>query len=73
MKGQRIQIPVWLMEFQDGGNTIWIQGENGTVLRIKVTGKITTEACKVSLCSHCDIVLNGDLKICLSRDAKVES
>lgn len=59
----RIRIPVGQLEFEEGGNTLWVHSVNGTVLRLKVTGKISTEVCKVSP------VLNGDLKICLSKDA----
>ena len=61
----RIEIPVGCVEFDEGGHTLWVQGDNGTVLRIKATGRIRTEQCEVSPGSHADIMVEGDIKICL--------
>jgi hypothetical protein len=66
----RITIPVQLVEFEDGGNTIWIQSEVGTTVRIKCTGKIKTETCEVSPISHLDLIVEGDINFCLSKDAQ---
>lgn len=67
---RRINIPVSVVEFDDGGNTIWIQSEGGTTLRIKCTGKIRTDMCETSPISHCDIIVNGDINFCISEDAE---
>lgn len=66
----RINIPVALVEYDEGGNTLWIQSpEGGTTIRIKCTGKITSSFCEVSPLSHLDLVINGDINFCLSEDA----
>lgn len=70
-KGQRIEIPVGLVEFHAGSNTIWIQSAEGaTTMRIKCSGKINVEQCKDSPVSHCDIYLQGDINFCISNDAQ---
>lgn len=67
----RVQIPVGVLEFNAGSNTIWIQSAEGaTTLRIKCSGKIIVEMCKDSPISHCDILVNGDINFCISNDAK---
>ena len=64
-------IPVSEIEFTDGGNTIWVHDRRGgTALRIKCTGKIITEKCNISPLSHSDILIEGDIKFCLSKNAK---
>ena len=69
--GQRISIPVYAIEFNVGSNTIWIQSpQNGTSLRIKCTGKINIDQCKDSPLSHSDIMIEGDINVCLSEDAE---
>lgn len=66
---ERILIEAAAMEFHQGGNTIWIQSPQGaTVLRIKCTGKILTEACKNSETSHGDIIVDGDIHVCVGND-----
>lgn len=65
----RINIPVFEIEFVDGGQTIWIQNnQGGTAMRIKCTGKIITDKCLTSPQSHCDIVIQGNIDFCLSED-----
>jgi len=67
----RIAIPAALIEFDDGGNTIWIQGPEGaTILRIKCTGRIAVEKCDTSPVSHADMMVEGDVSICCSDDAE---
>lgn len=68
--GNRISIPVGLIEFNEGGNTIWIQSEGGTILRIKTLGKIKVDKCKTSPVSHADIIVKEDINFCVSEDAK---
>ncbi len=68
--GERIQIPVQVVEFTEGGNTIWIQSpQGGTTMRIKCTGKIISDTCSTSPISHLDLVVAGDIHFCLSDDA----
>lgn len=66
----RVAIPVGLVEFNAGGNTIWVHSAGGTILRIKCTGKIIPDICSTSPVSHSDIIVQGDITICLSKDAK---
>lgn len=62
-------IPAVAIEFNEGGNTLWVHGLGGTVLRIKtLDGKITTTACKNSPTSHADLVVTGDIEFCLGPD-----
>jgi len=64
-------INVSQIEFHEGGNTIWIHGpEGGTILRIKVTGRITTEVCATSPITHCDLLVEGDATFCLAKKTK---
>lgn len=66
----RVRIPVSLLEFEEGGDTIWVHGPHGgTTMRIKTMGKIVTDECNTSPVSHCDIMVNEDIDFCLSEDA----
>jgi len=68
--GQRVVIPVNAIEFNVGSHTIWVHSPNGgTVLRIKCKGKINIDKCTNSPISHSDIIIEGDMNICLSEDA----
>lgn len=61
----RVEIPVALVEFEEGGHTIWVQSAAGTVLRIKCTGKIVVdERCQNNV-AHADMMVQGDIDICL--------
>ena len=67
-KGDQIVIPVLAIEFREGGNTLWIHGQGGTVLRLKtVNGAITSKSCQ-SPTSHGDAFIQGNLEICLADD-----
>ena len=71
MKGDRVQIPVGLLEFTEGGHTIWVQSpEGGTTLRIKCKGSIKIDQCTNSPLSHCDIIVDGDINFCISEDVE---
>lgn len=68
----RIQIPVSMLEFDEGGNTVWIHGPQGaTVLRIKTMKKITVGKtdCE-NICSHSDILVQDGIEFCLAEDAE---
>ena len=69
--GDRISIPAAALEFTVEGNTIWVIGPDGsTLLRIKTTGKMTASKCETSPASHADVVVHGDIKFCLGKDAE---
>lgn len=66
-----IQIPAACIEFVEGGNTIWVHGPMGaTILRIKTMGKINSQGECENICSHSDMVVQDDIELCLSEDAK---
>lgn len=66
-----IQIPVVLLEFDPNGHTIWVHGPDGaTVLRIKSsTRRINVDRKCTNVCSHADLIVEGDIDICLADDA----
>lgn len=59
------------LEFEEGGNTLWIHGMHGTILRIKCSGKIAVKSCQAPG-PHADIQVNGDIEFCVpdGSDAK---
>ena len=63
----RVQIEAIGLEFEEGGNTVWIHGTEGTLLRIKCTGRIETKACAATV-AHADVVVAGDIVFCLPSD-----
>jgi hypothetical protein len=67
--GEKVTIPGAAIEFVVHGNTIWVQSEDGTVLRLKCTGRINIDRCWDSPVSHTDMVVEGDIDFCLSGDA----
>lgn len=62
----RHTIPVLVLEFEEGGNTIWVQGLGGTVLRLKTDGKVTSVECQESPVSHVDVMVKGDISVCVA-------
>lgn len=67
----RITLPVAVLEFEEGGNTIWIHSPEGsTTLRIKTSGKVTSRQCDTSPVSHGDIMVDGDICICIGAEEK---
>ncbi len=67
--GEIVQIPAAEIEFRHGGNTIWVHSPSGgTILRIKCSGKITAVPGCENLCSHGDIMVKGDIEICIADD-----
>lgn len=67
----RIQVPVIGLEFEEDGNTIWIHGPDGTVLRIKCSGKIVVSSC-ANGCPHSDVQVNGDIRFCVPESSEEE-
>lgn len=66
-----IQIPAACIEFQEGGNTIWVHSPMGaTILRIKTMGKITVNGECENICSHSDMIMKDDIEMCLTEDAE---
>ncbi len=66
----RVIIPAACIEYEEGGNTIWVQGpQGGTLLRIQVSrgNKVTSTQCATSPIAHADIQVEGDVVMCLPR------
>lgn len=64
------RIPVCLVEYMPGGNTIWVHSPKGaTVLRIKCTGKINVRQTCVNVVDHSDMMVQGDIDICIATVA----
>ncbi len=62
----RHQVEVSQLEFDEGGNTIWIHGPQGaTVMRIKCSGRIEVMADCVNICAHADVMVDGDILVCI--------
>ena len=60
----RIQLEAVGLEFEEGGNTIWVHGANGTILRIKCSGQITAKSC-LAPSAHADVIVAGDIEFCI--------
>lgn len=72
----RIKIPVCELEFEEGGDTIWVHSPKGmTVLRIKSMGGIECSECLDNLVSHGDILVHDPIRICVHPEdrARAES
>jgi hypothetical protein len=67
-----ITLQVSEIQFADGGNTMWVHGTDGsTTLRIKTTGKFIMERCTESPCSHADIMMQGDVHVCVGSEVEL--
>lgn len=60
----RVQLAVIGLEFDEGGNTIWVHGTEGTLLRIKCSGRITVSECS-GPGAHSDVMVPGDIAFCV--------
>ena len=60
----RIQLEAVGLEFEEHGNTIWVQGAHGTLLRIKCSGQITVKRCEAPG-PHADVSVPGDIEFCV--------
>lgn len=66
----RIQIPVTLLEFDEGGTTLWVHGPDGsTVLRLKAK-KITKKRGCENICAHVDIIVDTNVEVCMPPKRK---
>lgn len=63
----RIQIPVSLLEFDEGGTTLWVQGDNGTVLRLKCEAIDVQRDCTNNV-PHCDVQMRGIIHFCIPNN-----
>lgn len=64
-------IPVAVLEFTEGGKTIWIHNNKGaTVLRIQCTGKVLVDKGCENICAHSDINVPGNISICIPTKRK---
>ncbi len=69
--GDRVTIPVESLEFNVGGNTIWVHSPKGaTVLRIRLGGQLDVNTHCENGVSHLDLCVGGDATFCLSNDAE---
>jgi hypothetical protein len=67
----KFQIPVALLEFDEGHHTLWIHSPKGaTVLRIKCTGKINVSPGCLNPVAHADIRVEGDIDICVPEEVE---
>jgi len=64
----RILLEAVGLEFDEGGNTIWVHGREGTILRIKCSGRITTSRCEAPG-PHADMLVKGDIAFCVPENA----
>lgn len=64
----RYEIPVAMLEFDESGHTIWIQGPDGsTILRIKMKDGIEVRPnCDAGI-AHADMIGEGRLTICVNN------
>jgi hypothetical protein len=64
----RIQLETVGLEFEEGGNTIWVHGpEGGTLLRIKCSGRIVVKSCSAPS-AHADVRISGDIEFCVPSE-----
>lgn len=64
-------LPVAQVEFNEGQQTLWVHAPDGTtMLRLKCTGKITVDKSCTSPVAHSDIIVQGDINICIPKKGK---
>jgi hypothetical protein len=64
----RHEIPAALIEFDEGGRTIWVQSRKGaTILRIQTKGKIVVDNCCENIVAHSDMQVDDDIYVCIPR------
>lgn len=68
----RIQLVAVGLEFEEDGNTIWVQGPCGTLLRIKCSGRILVKRCSAPG-AHADALVAGDIAFCVPAGSDEEA
>jgi hypothetical protein len=63
----RVQLKAIGLEFEEGGNTIWVHGACGTILRIQCSGRISVKGCEAPS-AHADLRVEGDVCFCVPGD-----
>lgn len=63
----RIQLEAVGLEFNEGGNTIWIHGPHGTILRVKCSGRVTATRCSAPG-PHADVLVEGNITFCVPEE-----
>ena len=63
----RVVLEALGLEFEEGGNTIWVHGPEGTILRIKCSGRVMSKVCTAPT-AHGDIMVEGDILFCIPVD-----
>jgi hypothetical protein len=66
---RRIQLEAVGIEFEEEGNTIWVQSAQGTSLRIKCSGQIKVKHCEAPEV-HADMIVAGDIEVCVPVGAR---
>ena len=62
----RKQIDVYMLEFDEGGNTIWIHNQAGaTILRVKTEGMIVVNKECTNPYPHADIITPDCIQFCI--------
>lgn len=65
----RLYIPAAVIEFDEEGNTLWVQSPMGaTILRIKTMGKINVHRGCINSVSHADVMVQEDIEICITKE-----
>jgi hypothetical protein len=66
---REFRLPVSEVEVREGHHTLWVHAPDGTTLmRIKCTGKIVIDDSCASPVAHSDLVVQGDIHICVPAD-----
>jgi hypothetical protein len=68
----RIQLEAVGLEFEENGSTIWVQGTQGTLFRIKCTGRIQVKPCQAPG-AHADVIVPGDIDFCIPAGTRSPS
>lgn len=69
MSKGRVQIPVAVLEFDDGGRALWVHDSNGmTILRLSIPKGITVSASCENLSPHADMVVVDSIEFCIPSD-----
>lgn len=70
----RVCVDVAVLEFDNGGRTIWVHDASGaTVLRIAVRGgAVRVNSSCSNICAHADLQVQGDVEFCIPEREEYE-